>query len=167
MVTTPVVPVAHHKRRWGGEDCICVSVRRAPSTSDAGSLYLYLFNHSLPRPRNLAPCPQRAESEANLQDSPFILSLPPSVMRVPSLLALRGVGGAFPQPLVREEGLRMTWLGVSPLCLFIVSMNSSMTWLAYSSTGRQVSTCQELVRDTRTRAYEKPNCFVLDWSESS
>lgn len=71
--------------------------------------------------------PQRPESEANLRESPFILSLPLSCKLVSyGIERCRGGGSEryggercgvpLPRSLVWEEGLRMTWLGVCLDC---------------------------------------------------
>lgn len=67
--------VAHFAGQWVWEDHICVNVPRAFKASEAASLYWWPFNHSLPLLRNLAQFPQRAELEANLWGSQFILVL--------------------------------------------------------------------------------------------
>lgn len=86
--------------------------------------------------------PQRLESEANLRESPFILSLPRSCKLVSyGIERCRGggrerygserCGVLLSSSLVGEEGLRMTWLGVCldcPLWALFQSTNLNHGW---------------------------------------
>lgn len=86
-----------------GGSSLCQSPQNSQHFRCHKSLFV-AFNHSSFLPRNLAPAPQRPESEANQRESPFVLAPPLPCKILPC--GIERCGGTSPQPLGWDGGGR-------------------------------------------------------------